>query len=160
MLIEEIQYKHLKSIAHLVSNHYKLTFEKAYQKILSEYFKIQKDSKSLMIFCASINDKLIAYARILYHNQQKYEPSGWYLMGVIVEQNYQRQGIALALTKKRIQWVKKPVYCFINSNNLASIKLHQKLGFQLIDNDFNFPDVTFNDNGHGQLYIMNDTSIL
>jgi len=59
-------------------------------------------------------------------------PSGWYLLGLIVDQAWRRRGIGEALTRARMAWVSERsqrLYYFTSHRNLASQALHKRLGF-------------------------------
>jgi len=59
-------------------------------------------------------------------------PAGYYLTGVTVLPDFRRQGLALELTVPRLEWIRDradAAWCFINAQNDASIRLHEKLGF-------------------------------
>jgi ribosomal protein S18 acetylase RimI-like enzyme len=81
-------------------------------------------------------------------------PSGWYLFGVIVRDRWRRHGIALELTRRRLEWISEragEAYYFANSRNGASIDLHAKLGFTELSRDFTFPGASF-EGGKGILF--------
>ncbi|MCJ8345892.1 GNAT family N-acetyltransferase [bacterium] len=155
--INPIQKRHLHDLAQLASESSALDFNQCLHQIQKEYNiicnEVNSKKKTLMIFVACVNDRCIAYARVQYHIQIKDEPTAWYLMGVVVHSSYRRMGIGLALTKQRMDWINslQELYCFINSNNQASIQLHKKCSFELKNSDFSFPRVSFVD-GQGLLF--------
>lgn len=60
-------------------------------------------------------------------------PTGHYLGGVTVDPSWRRQGVALALTAARVQWVADradEVFYVVNPRNLASIELHRRWYFE------------------------------
>jgi ribosomal protein S18 acetylase RimI-like enzyme len=82
-------------------------------------------------------------------------PTGWYLMGVIVDPSVRRRGIGLALTRQRLCWVAEratEAFFFANSLNRPSIDLHAGLGFKELRRDFQFPGATFSGGGIGILF--------
>jgi RimJ/RimL family protein N-acetyltransferase len=82
-------------------------------------------------------------------------PEGWYLLGVIVAPEMRRRGIATELTRFRLDWISQragEAFFFANSLNLASIDLHQKLGFVEVQRPFAFPGASFSGGGVGVLF--------
>jgi GNAT superfamily N-acetyltransferase len=87
-------------------------------------------------------------------------PAGWYLLGVVVRDHLRRQGIALELTRRRLEWISEradEAYYFSNARHRASIDLHRQLGFVEITRDFAFPDASFEE-GEGILFRLDLTS--
>ena len=79
---------------------------------------------------------------------------GWYLPGVVVRDRWRRHGIALELTRRRLEWIREradEVYYFLERPNRASIDLHERLGFVEVTRDFAFPDASF-EAGEGILF--------
>jgi len=81
-------------------------------------------------------------------------PAGWYLAGVIVEQQSRRLGIGHALTRARLLRLaeKAPeAWYVVNERNLASIALHERFGFTEFTREFVMPGLTF-EGGRGILF--------
>jgi ribosomal protein S18 acetylase RimI-like enzyme len=81
-------------------------------------------------------------------------PSGWYLLGVIVRDKFRRRGLALELTRQRLEWIREradEAYYFSNARNQPSVDLHEQLGFVEVTRDFAFPDASF-EGGEGILF--------
>ena len=60
-------------------------------------------------------------------------PAGYYLSGVLVDPAWRRHGIALALTRARLRWAfarTDEVFYVAGADNIASVRLHEALGFQ------------------------------
>lgn len=156
--VVEISSEHLAEVSLISGNRKNSTISTSLLAIKKEYLQIKSErfdnNKTLMIFVALNSDNQVCgYARIKKHSKEDTEPSGWYQMGIVVKDKYRRFGIATKLCLARDAWPKNcdRIYCFINSSNLASIDLHLKLGFVLINNNFKFPNVEFNQ-GVGYLY--------
>ncbi|MCO4782851.1 MAG: GNAT family N-acetyltransferase [Candidatus Cloacimonetes bacterium] len=157
-VIKQVSSRYLNEIAKIASETNKLKLAESLLLFKKEFLQIHSErlsqDKRLMIFVAlDSKDQVCGYARLKYHKQTDKEPSGWYQMGLIVKKGLRRKGIATLLCKDRENWLHdcKETFCFINSNNKASIDLHKKLGFTLIDDDFKFPNVDFT-NGCGLLF--------
>ena len=81
-------------------------------------------------------------------------PCGYYLTGVFVRPDQRRCGVGEALTHARLEWIStKAAYAwfFTNARNVASIRLHRRLGFEEITRRFSFPGLRF-DGGEGILF--------
>lgn len=73
-------------------------------------------------------------------------PAGWYLLGLSVDPDWRRRGIARALTEERLDWVAAradEAWYFANARNRVSLALHASLGFAEVTRDFSFPGVEF-----------------
>ncbi len=81
-------------------------------------------------------------------------PSGWYLMGLFVAPPFRRGGVARALTRARLAWIRErapEAWYFSDASNAASIALHREAGFAEVTREFVAPGVTF-DSGVGVLF--------
>lgn len=81
-------------------------------------------------------------------------PAGYYLIGMVVEPAFRRQGIGTALTQARLAWISERAthaWYFANSRNAASIALHSRFGFREVTRAFSFPRVAF-EGGEGILF--------
>ena len=81
-------------------------------------------------------------------------PRGYYLTGVFVRPEQRGLGVGEALTRERLDWIREravDAWFFANARNLASIRLHQRLGFEEVTRSFSFPGLTF-DGGEGILF--------
>lgn len=109
---------------------------------------------------ACLGEQRVGYGRCLAFQPPKDAPpncvpAGWYLMGMIVHPEFQRQNIGRALTESRLTWLRQysnEVYYFANNLNKASIRLHAKVGFVQWAEDIYFPGVNFSGGGHGVLF--------
>lgn len=107
---------------------------------------------------AEVNGEIVGFGRSILYDLNKIivphkAPSGWYLMGVIVNEEFRRRGIGQVLTQIRIEEISKisnEVFYIVNAENKSSIKLHEKIGFEIIDEGAGFLKVTFS-GGKGYL---------
>jgi RimJ/RimL family protein N-acetyltransferase len=90
------------------------------------------------------DDELIGFARAVFLSDShvaspKPVPIGWYLLGVNVAFAHQRQGVASALTKARLDWLRirtdRVFYAALPIND-ASVALHRPFGFEKIGDGF------------------------
>ncbi|GAB3558545.1 GNAT family N-acetyltransferase [Spelaeicoccus albus] len=87
----------------------------------------------LRFVVAESDDGLVGWAKTKYfENPEMDAPSGHYLMGVTVDPNVRRRGVALALVTTRLDWIRQRdnrAYYFTNASNEASIALHRNSDF-------------------------------
>ena len=60
-------------------------------------------------------------------------PKGFYLLGVVVDESFRRQGIGHVLTQMRLDWIRgraDQAYYFANAANEPTIDLHERFGFR------------------------------
>jgi GNAT superfamily N-acetyltransferase len=73
-------------------------------------------------------------------------PTGYYLMGLVIDARWRRSGLGERLTAARLDWVwERAPECwyFASARNRPSLDLHAKRGFTEVTRDFWFPNVTF-----------------
>ncbi len=112
------------------------------------------DARSSLLKVAVYNGRIVGFGKARYYRGEKIEFPGWYLAGMIVLPKYRGCGIGTRLTLDRLDSIRRfadEAYYFSNAANSVSIELHEKLGFQLLQDHFEFPAVTFSDS-FGQLY--------
>jgi ribosomal protein S18 acetylase RimI-like enzyme len=76
-------------------------------------------------------------------------PTGYYLVGLVVEASYRRMGVGSELTRARLDWISgraTEAWYFANARNAASIALHAQLGFREVTREFSFPGLSFDGN--------------
>ena len=81
-------------------------------------------------------------------------PSGFYLTGVVVAEEWRRRGVASELTRARLAWIAErtdEAFYVANERNRVSIALHEAFGFEELTREFAIPGVTF-DGGAGVLF--------
>ncbi|MGZ0145458.1 GNAT family N-acetyltransferase [Kribbella sp. WER1] len=97
---------------------------------------------------AEVGGEVVGYALVLRHQLSPTDPpdtapSGYYLIGLIVDPEYRRRGIGELLTRERIRWTAEradEVYYFANIQNGATLDLHLSFGFTEVTRDFTFPN--------------------
>lgn len=113
------------------------------------------------LFVARAGDALAGYARVEHWERpagcpERTAPTGWYLMGVLVDPAHRRGGVGRALTEARLGWLRgrtDRVWYFANARNAASLALHAELGFREVTRDFEFPGTSF-EGGAGVLSVL------
>jgi ribosomal protein S18 acetylase RimI-like enzyme len=116
------------------------------------------ESPDRMLHVAEDRGRIVGYARATNWNRPadappNAAPSGWYLIGLVVDPGYRRRGIGRRLTDARLEAIAAradEVWYFVNARNKSSLDLHTDLGFIEVTRDFWFPDLTF-DGGEGIL---------
>lgn len=95
-----------------------------------------RDGQQRALFVAEASGQVVGYGRVVLiqsdPGEERAAPSGWYLLGLVVDQSWRRRGIGKALTRARMAWVAERsdrLYCFTAHGNLASQALHERLGF-------------------------------
>ena len=112
-----------------------------------------------LLVVASVGGEIAAFARASRwqrppRSDARAAPAGWYLLGVVVKDQWRRRGIARELTRRRLEWIAEradEAYYFSNARNRASIDLHEQLGFVELTRDFVFPGAEF-EGGEGILF--------
>lgn len=69
-------------------------------------------------------------------------PPGFYLLGVIVAPEVRRRGLGEALVRARLEWVRaraRECFYFADDDNVASIALHARAGFEPLRRRLWFP---------------------
>ncbi len=80
---------------------------------------------------AHIEDELAGFMHLIRHPERDYE---WYCCDVNAIDPYKRQGIATAMYREAVSLLLQygkacRITASVNSHNIASVKLHEKLGF-------------------------------
>lgn len=120
-----------------------------YLNKLEKEFSVAEKSIDHHLFVAKVNSKIVGFSRLL-----KKEDENWYLMGVIVDSEYRRKGIASRLVEIRINLAKvfaKKVCYFVNSQNKSSIDLHEKFNFKYKEKIDSIFGIEFT-GGEGKVY--------
>lgn len=81
-------------------------------------------------------------------------PAGFYLLGVVVDSSFRRMGVAHAITRLRMDWIRThadEAFYFANASNSLTIDLHHRFGFREVLRASEISGVTF-DGGAGILY--------
>lgn len=112
-----------------------------------------------LVLVAEADGKIAGFGRVKYLMMSDGSasldlPEGWYLNGLIVAPEFQRLGIGLRLSERRISWVAERadiVRYFASLQNRASIALHKKLGFKEVKRGIVHPRIEFR-GGVGALF--------
>ncbi len=97
---------------------------------------------------AVIDDLVVGYARTMsFHRDAESPadaaPNGYYLLGVVIALSHRRRGVGRLLTEERLRWLVErgatSVYYYTHSNNVASERLHEQVGFRRLTRKFWFP---------------------
>jgi len=109
----------------------------------------ERDSRWGCFFLAEVNGRVEGYGMVGWWSKDLVEdppenalPAGYLLNGTWVEPAYRRQGIGLALARKRLEWIRlrsSEAWYWTEIENIASQKLHARLGFEPYSDDFWFP---------------------
>ena len=121
--------------------------------------EVEVDPNTHCLLVARSNGRTLAFARASFYARPEdaspdHQPEGWYLSGVIVDEEYRRRGIAKALCEARLEFVAQranEVFYIANVRNRPSIELHAKLGFEELTREFYSPRVTYT-GGAGALF--------
>ena len=113
-----------------------------------------------LLFVAIHAGSLAGFARLMHTDKsERYRwpaPPGWYGMGLVVDPQLRRRGVATALAAHRFAWLQARqvpmLYSFANSRNLSSVAYHQAQGFCETGRAAGYLDVDF-DGGEGILFV-------
>ena len=101
-----------------------------------------------MLFVAEEAGQIVGYGRVRHVppleevDPPLRPPTGWYLIGMIVDPQHRRRGIGRLLTQARLDWLQgraPEVFYFTRSTNEVSIALHEAWNFQVHSTHFFFP---------------------
>jgi len=103
--------------------------------------------------------RIICYGRAMHFRRAADAPAdsvptGYYLVGLVVDASCRRSGVGSELTRARLAWISgraTEAWYFANARNTASIALHVHLGFREVTREFSFPGLSF-DGSEGILY--------
>jgi aminoglycoside 6'-N-acetyltransferase I len=108
-----------------------------------------------LVVVAESGGKLVGWAKThFYEDALDLAPAGHFLGGVNVVPEFRRRGIAMALTRMRLEWIfarASNAWFVTNVHNTASIALHAQLGFAEVARAPEFHGVAF-DGGAGILF--------
>jgi aminoglycoside 6'-N-acetyltransferase I len=119
--------------------------EAAYAKTLRE------PDRGFLVGAFSGAEELLGFARSVFLDasdvaSSKPVPVGWYLLGVNIAVPARRRGIAIALTRARVEWLAKrahEAFYTVLPENHTSVELHRKFLFTYVGSSFAMkPDLT------------------
>jgi len=131
-LFEEAYTEYLESL--------RLTNPKQYRKEKQEKRKVTQArfnfyQKTKSSFVAEIKNEVIGYAASQTAHYMHGADKLLWIEYIVVKPDHRRKGIGTALLKRLLNYAKRNnidrVYTTINPDNEASIKLHQKMGFNV-----------------------------
>lgn len=118
-----------------------------------ELLEAEEDPEQL-ILTASLHGQIVGYARARCHRpppewrqRRDVAPDGWYLTGVLVDPLVRRMGVGALLTQARLEHIftlADEVLYFTHQENVASIELHRRLGFQELGRGLRFAGAQLN----------------
>ncbi|MEM1538900.1 MAG: GNAT family N-acetyltransferase [Candidatus Bathyarchaeia archaeon] len=92
--------------------------------------------ENTVVFVAEVEGKIVGYSLGWVSQPWAYKGKRGYICDCFVEKSYRRHGIGKALIKAMLEWfIEKGVECVeadVYSNNIPSLKLFKKLGFEEI----------------------------
>jgi RimJ/RimL family protein N-acetyltransferase len=113
------------------------------------------------LYVADLDGQVVGLCRYFHSNGLPEEkivypaPSGWYGMGLLVDSAFRRQSIARFMFQNRLNCLSKlgahTFYSIVDSENLASIKMHQEFGYEEIQRAPGFLHIKL-ESGEGILY--------
>ncbi|WP_245544738.1 GNAT family N-acetyltransferase [Mobilicoccus pelagius] len=114
-----------------------------------EVFARATSDPGQLVLVARHRGRVAGYGKATLLNMEgaRNAPPGWYLTGVVVDPPFRRRGVGERLTRTRLDELRRrgvpDVRYFANARNLASLRLHERLGFREVTRDFSVPGVTF-----------------
>ena len=134
--------------------------EQLYKKTENEILNLN-DGQSYGLYVTEKDGETIGFCRYILSTKVPIErikfphPVGMYCMGIIVAPEFRRRRVASFMSNSRFRLIRKlgfnEVYSMVASDNLASISMHKKFGYQEIQRGAGFFIVSF-DNGEGILF--------
>jgi ribosomal protein S18 acetylase RimI-like enzyme len=111
--------------------------------------------RNALYVAAEPGGNVVGYARVTWVGPvpdaaANTAPSGYYLGGMVVADEYRRRGVGTRLTTERLRFITAraaDAWYLVNSANGASIDLHVAHGFHESTRDFSFPGVVFDGPG-------------
>ena len=93
-----------------------------------------------LFLVATVDDSVVGYGHTTFHSETledeaKSIPAGYFLSGLLISPEHRRQGLGELLTVARIDEMRRVanvIYYRAEPDNLATIELHSRLGFQRI----------------------------
>lgn len=100
-----------------------------------------------LVVVACVDGNIVGWAKTHYwEHTDGVAPAGHYLGGVLVKPEWRRRGIGVALTEVRLDWIweRAAVASYVvNAANLASIDMHKRWGFRMVESAPKFHNTEF-----------------
>ncbi len=137
--IEVLNSSHVDGVNVLKSFRDKISLDKINLETLKELRHASLENKYL-VYIGMIEKYVVGLCRLtLYGGMEKNRyssPEGWWFQGVLIHPAHRRKNIARELTHFRfdlLREMKVPyVFSAVELNNLASRKMHERFGFELV----------------------------
>jgi ribosomal protein S18 acetylase RimI-like enzyme len=122
----------------------------------SELFRHNIEHRDRYLVVARVGDELIGYGRTAWFEADagaptNAAPTGYYLVGLVVDPSWRRRGVADALIRARLAWVAErapEAWYLADVRNRVSLRLHERAGFTTVTDDVWFPTVTDGGGSH------------
>ncbi|WP_035844971.1 GNAT family N-acetyltransferase [Kitasatospora azatica] len=106
------------------------------------------DSERGTVVLCQVDGVVAGYANVAFLPEHPVDraPGGYYLTGVTVDHPWRRQGLGRLLTQWRMGWAwerARDIWCFVSTENRASLDLHSALGFTPVRTGGSFQGVSF-----------------
>ena len=151
---------HINGVARLISERNDIKIDRLVANLEKTFCRASDNQIGFQMFVAIDGCSVVGYGKCQWLSTPTIEgafnmPEGWYLMGMIVDPRYRRQGIGRRLCEARIRWIRQQTdaaYYYVNALNEVSIRLHKHLGFRELTRDFGFPGLSFKGGQGGVLF--------
>ena len=135
IVIRKAKSNDITACASLISSHVSGDLEEWQSKFEQDLANPQR-----LFLDATVNDLVVGYGHTTFHTDAledgaKSSPTGYFLSGLLISPAHRRQGLGERLTVARIdemRQVTNVIYYLAEPDNLATIELHSRLGFQRI----------------------------
>jgi len=134
-------------------NKYSLAPENADRKHFQQDFVENENRNRGPLFVALDTRKIVGYGRCGYFDPMEKQPiyglleglpQGFYLKGVLTDESVRGYGVGKHLTLLRNDWVKEHadrIYCILQNTNIPSLKMHEALGYRVIQSNLQYQSV-------------------
>ena len=151
---------HIEGVARLIAERNNIKVGELISSLERTFERAERDEIAFQMFVAVDDYTVVGYGKCQWLAASTIDgahglPDGWYLMGMIVDSNYRRQGIGRRLCEARVRWIKQQAdeaFYYVNALNEVSIRLHKHLGFREISRSFGFPGLVFQGGQGGVLF--------
>ncbi len=125
----------------------------------NEFKKCEEIPDKHTYFLAYDSNNLVSFAGARHYEDSQDEemyktikslPSGWYLRGLRVHNNWQRRGLARMITKRRLKWLSSRTnqcFVFLSSEQKETIPMYKNLGFVEKSRGWKFKDIKIQKKG-------------
>lgn len=149
------------SIAKLMSERNPTTDPNEIMAGTDKEISLNSFESSYRIFVAELNGCVVGLCRYYHSDGLPTDkiiypsPAGWYAMGILVDSEFRRQGIARFLFHNRMKYMHAhgitSMYSLVDCENLTSKRMHESFGFEELERAPGFLHIRF-ESGQGILY--------